>query len=564
MRSSLEEALDSRAPHLISGRAFSAAFNSQGSRGYLRLVPHLSLLVLFFAEILYLTISFDTQTLDRVPAYWARLVGWTPQYLRVAITSLAVALLVSGQAVSGAIRDGADNHHRFRYLTAHLAVFLLFTRVTAILMGSAFPASQYQGLWALTWVSVGLATVVTWTLSVLPSRTWVAVLRRGRAGLVWGVGVGVTAWAGGFLSQEFWKPLSRYTFAVVTWLVQWVYSDTVSDPTALIIGTPTFSVDITPECSGYEGIALILAFLGIHMWLSRRQLRFPHALFLLPIGAAAIWLLNAVRIAGLIVIGTSGHPDIALGGFHSQAGWISFNAVALILVALSIRARYFMRTMPGGPVVIDAGDPTTAFLAPFLAIVATAMLTAVYSLGFDWLYPARVIVAVAVLWSFREHYAHLDWKWSWRAVAIGAVAFLVWIALLPRGAALDDRWPDALGDGPSAVTAIWLTFRVVGYVITVPLAEELAFRGFLMRRLVRTDFHQLPLTTFSWLPFLISSLLFGALHGRFWVAGTIAGMLFGLAMYRGKSLGDAVQAHATTNGLMALYVFSTGHWSAWS
>ena len=111
---------------------------------------------------------------------------------------------------------------------------------------------------------------------------------------------------------------------------------------------------------------------------------------------------------------------------------------------------------------------------------------------------------------------------------------------------------------------MWLAIRVLGSVITAPLAEELAFRGFLPRRLMRADFYNLPVATFFWIPFLVSSLLFGALHGQFWLAGTIAGMLFGVALYCGQGLGDAVQAHATTNGLMVLYVFATGHWSAWS
>jgi CAAX prenyl protease-like protein len=112
--------------------------------------------------------------------------------------------------------------------------------------------------------------------------------------------------------------------------------------------------------------------------------------------------------------------------------------------------------------------------------------------------------------------------------------------------------------------AAWLLFRLVGYVITVPLAEELAFRGFLTRRLARADFQNLPLGFFSWGSFLISSALFGALHGGLWLAGTIAGMSFALALYRRGAFGDAVQAHATTNGLIALYAFTTGHWSVWS
>jgi CAAX prenyl protease-like protein len=109
-----------------------------------------------------------------------------------------------------------------------------------------------------------------------------------------------------------------------------------------------------------------------------------------------------------------------------------------------------------------------------------------------------------------------------------------------------------------------LLIRVVGYVVTVPLVEELAFRGYLTRRVIQADFQKLPVGIFSWSSFFISSALFGALHGGLWLAGTIAGMSFALALYRRRSFGDAVQAHATTNGLIALYVFATGRWSVWS
>jgi CAAX prenyl protease-like protein len=104
----------------------------------------------------------------------------------------------------------------------------------------------------------------------------------------------------------------------------------------------------------------------------------------------------------------------------------------------------------------------------------------------------------------------------------------------------------------------------VGYVVIAPLAEELAFRGFLTRRIVQSDFQNVPLGMFSWSSFLISSALFGAFHGGMWLAGTLAGMSFALALYHRRALGDAVQAHAITNSLIALYAFATGHWSVWS
>jgi CAAX prenyl protease-like protein len=85
-----------------------------------------------------------------------------------------------------------------------------------------------------------------------------------------------------------------------------------------------------------------------------------------------------------------------------------------------------------------------------------------------------------------------------------------------------------------------------------------------MRRLTHTEFHRVAPGDFAWIPWIVSSVLFGAMHGSMWIAGTIAGLLFGFALFRRRSLGDAVQAHATTNLLLVIYAAVTGHWSAWS
>lgn len=100
-------------------------------------------------------------------------------------------------------------------------------------------------------------------------------------------------------------------------------------------------------------------------------------------------------------------------------------------------------------------------------------------------------------------------------------------------------------------------------MITVPLAEELAFRGFLTRRLIAADFQSVAPGRFTWFSCLASSVLFGAVHGR-WLAGTLAGLAFARALYRRGELTDAVVAHATTNALLAAYVLITGAWSLWA
>jgi len=332
-----------------------------------------------------------------------------------------------------------------------------------------------------------------------------------------------------------------------------------------MIGTSKFRVVIAQDCSGYEGVGLVLAFLSMYLWLFRKDLRFPKALVILPVGAIAIWILNAFRIAALVMIGTSGWPEIAKGGFHSQAGWLSFNAVSLAAVAITMRGGYFMKSKGKSPSIDVSPDPTAAYLAPFLAIVGTAMLTGAFSAGFQWLYPIRVIAAGVVLWIFRKDYNDLKWKWSWQAGAIGLVAFVMWVSFLPTAVASDKtEWPSALHSVSLYSAAAWIVFRIIGYVVVVPLAEELAFRGFLTRRIMRADFHNVAIGTFSWFSFLLTSLLFGVFHGKLWLVGTGAGMLFALALYRRQSLGDAIQSHATTNVLLAVYAVATGNWSAWS
>ncbi len=44
--------------------------------------------------------------------------------------------------------------------------------------------------------------------------------------------------------------------------------------------------------------------LGAYIWFFRRQLRFPQAWLLLPLGAGVIWLANVVRIFALVIVGT--------------------------------------------------------------------------------------------------------------------------------------------------------------------------------------------------------------------------------------------------------------------
>ena len=146
-------------------------------------------------------------------------------------------------------------------------------------------------------------------------------------------------------------------------------------------------------------------------------------------------------------------------------------------------------------------------------------------LGATLVASAAAVAVAAVLWTLRREYPAVSFDPSWTAIGLGALVFAIWMVLAPNvtdpdpeAAALLD--PTALGPlwGPA-----WVVVRLFGYVVTVPIAEELAFRGFLARRLVSDDPEGVPLGTFTWLSFLGSSLAFGLLHQSAWIPGTIAG-----------------------------------------
>ena len=196
--------------------------------------------------------------------------------------------------------------------------------------------------------------------------------------------------------------------------------------------------------------------------------------------------------------------------------------------------------------------------------MATVLVTSAFSSGFDYFYPARVLVGAGVLLYFRRYYAGLGWSWSWWPVAVGATVFGIWVLLDLLGDASPSaevgRCAAQLACLPAWPQSGWAA-AALGYVIIAPCVEELAFRGYLTRRLIAANFESVPFGRFTLLSFLLSSAAFGVLHGRNWLAGTVAGMFYALALYRYGRLSHCVLAHATTNALLASSALATGKWS---
>ena len=209
--------------------------------------------------------------------------------------------------------------------------------------------------------------------------------------------------------------------------------------------------------------------------------------------------------------------------------------------------------------------PATPYVAPFALFLLLTEISRWIPDSLLWIYPAKTLLAGVLLVWFRRAYSEVKLEFSWLAIAVGLVVFLLWIGtegyypLLSKPQAIS---PYELVEGIWYGTMAWIGIRLFGAVVIVPIMEELFWRSFLLRYLINTDFKQVTLGTFSWSSLIWTVLLFGLEHQR-WLAGMIAGLLYTLLLYRTKRLSAPILAHSITNLALGIYVLLTQHWEYW-
>ncbi len=408
--------------------------------------------------------------------------------------------------------------------------------------------------WSWIWLVVIGAYFGSWLASLVPPARWWSTARLHLPWMLMALVLGCIALGAASAAERLWVPLAAGTFYLSRTLLQIFFVEVIARPEDLIIGTPAFHAQILAGCSGLEGLGLVACYTLAFLWLRRADLRFPQALWLLPAGLVTIWLCNSIRVALLVLIGTYLSPSIAVRGFHSQAGWIAFTVIGLACIFGVEKLGWFRKEKASSTVDYPAGP----FLFPIGALLFGWMVCQAFSSDFDLLYPLRIVLVAGVLWRcYRGYRELLARPPTWISGVVGVGVYLLWVALAPRGEAADplQRLPDLL-------VAIWLPIRVIGAVLVIPLTEELAFRGYLLRRLQSLHFEMVPVGHLTAFSLVLSSLAFGALHQQ-WLAGTLAGFAYGLATRSRSGLTDAVVAHGVTNLCLAVQVLTQGDWWLW-
>lgn len=159
-----------------------------------------------------------------------------------------------------------------------------------------------------------------------------------------------------------------------------------------------------------------------------------------------------------------------------------------------------------------------------------------------------------------------------QSALVGVGVFCLWVApdLLSPGWRSHWLFQNALTGNlstslPAAALSdpLALSLRVLRAVVIVPIVEELFWRGWLMRYLVKPDFLSVRLGTFTAVSFWSVAALFALEHGPYWDVGLLAGAVYNGWLVRSKRVSDLILAHAVTNACLCAFVLATGRWEYW-
>jgi uncharacterized protein len=238
-----------------------------------------------------------------------------------------------------------------------------------------------------------------------------------------------------------------------------------------------------------------------------------------------------------------------------------------------------------------AGSPILVRVIPFAAFAALTMFQGRFGDASQyWIYALKTAIGAWLLWLVRPYVKEMRWTISWEAVAAGIAVFAAWVGLDGLYPTLDEIFAyfinhiyaligmkahyatlvartesfnplHTFGSG-SALATICIAVRLIGASLIVPPLEEMFYRSFIYRYIIKPDFSEIPLGYLNWRAFLITGAAFGLSHYE-WLPGILCAFIYQGLVCRKNRLGDAITAHAITNFLLAIWVITRNAYYFW-
>ncbi|MGN6505347.1 MAG: CAAX prenyl protease-related protein [Tepidisphaeraceae bacterium] len=225
--------------------------------------------------------------------------------------------------------------------------------------------------------------------------------------------------------------------------------------------------------------------------------------------------------------------------------------------------------------------PDVAYILPMAVFMALTWAGVQWTGFYPISYVLKSLIVAALLIAFWPSYTRIRWTHLGLGVAVGVIGIVQWIGmekLLMSQPWLS--WTRMIGNIRAEAYHpydhlhggwLWafIAFRWAGASLVVPFMEERFWRDFLWRSIASpNNFELQEIGEYDRGAFWGVPLVFAAVHPQ-WLTAIVWALLIAALLWKTRSLGACIVAHATTNFLLgayvliAWYVFKKDEWYFW-
>jgi hypothetical protein len=181
----------------------------------------------------------------------------------------------------------------------NLAIFAVLTIATTAFSRYAPTSQEFPWLVFAGYILLLCIAGASLAMVVAPAGAWLETIRVGYVEVFVAAIAAILLLLASLLAQESWTVLAKATLTVSYWGLRlfWSDSEVIIDLEKNLLGLGDFAALVGSDCSGYEGIGLVIVFLVFYLRGFRHLYRFPHALLLFPIAicVGALHIIAPVR-----------------------------------------------------------------------------------------------------------------------------------------------------------------------------------------------------------------------------------------------------------------------------